>query len=344
VGAAGDLHSLAGSHQFHVGLLAGLAAGAAGRGLNAVASARGKSAPAGVRPARQAWALEAIAGCFLAAAVLVVLRDVTKPGPVVVWVMAFGGVAAAAWCATGLKQAGVTLARVTLARVTLAGGWLVASVVFATRMPVHGVVPQASLAALLALGAPLAAMSDRARGDGAVTLLGLLVSAAGIWVCVPDTEAARAVLGVLAVGLLAWWPGRRRPLGAPGTVAIVVGLGWVIAYGDRGRPGATAGTAACIGALALAPAVSRLVIRLGRKPAPPLVVSAVHVAVVAAASRWAGLMKSPRSSGLAALVVLACGVLVLVLGSRRTLGQASSPTPGGPRQSSRRATMAEPGR
>jgi hypothetical protein len=335
VGAVGDLHSLARSNQFHVGLLAGLAAAAAGRGLNAVATARRKSTPVGVRPARETWAFESVAGSLLAVAVLVVLRDVTKPGAVVVCVMAFGGVAAAAWCATGLKRA-----QVTLAQVTLAAAWLVASVVFATRMPVHGVVAQASLAALVAVGAPLAVMSDRARRDGAVTVLGLLVTAAGIWLCVPDTEAARAVLGVLAVGLLAWWPGRRRPLGAPGTVAIVVGLGWVIAYGDRGRPGSTAGAAACIGALALAPAVAPLVGRWGRTPASPLVVLTVHVAVVASASRWAGLMKSPRSSGLAALIVLACGAVLLVLGSRPTAGQAS-PTPGG---SGRRATMAEPGR
>ncbi len=325
MGAFGDVHSLVRSEQFHAGLLAGLVAAAAVRGLNAIATIRAKTAPDVRR------VVDAVGGSLLAAALLAALLHVTRPGGDVVAVMAFGCVAAAAWCAT--KRA----------RLPLAAGWLLASVVLAIRLPLHGVVAEASIATLVAICAPLAAWADRTSGDGTVTLLALLVSAAGIWVCVPDTEAARAVLGVLAVGVVAWWPGRRHPLGAPGTVAIVVGLSWVIAYGARGRPGATAGAAACIGALALAPAVAWLVTRKGRTPAPLLVVAPVHVAVVAAASRWAGLMKSPGPSALAALAVLACGALLLVVGSGR-LSRSASPEPSAWSSRTAGSTTVEPRR
>jgi len=331
VAALGDVDSLLRSQQFHAGLFAGVLATAAVRGLNAIAIIRGTSTPAVERPVPDRWVVDAVCGSLLAAAVLASLLHVTQPGLAFVAVMVFGGAAGAAWCAA------------RWARLPLAAGWLVASVVLATRLPLHGVVPKASVAALVALGAPLAARADRISGDGTVTLLGLLVSAAGIWVCVPDTEAARAVLGVLAVGVLAWWPGRRRPLGAPGTMAIVVGLGWVIAYGDRGRPGSAAGAAACIGALALAPAVASVLIRRGRAPAPPLVVAVVHVAVVAAASRWAGLMTAPVAAALAALAVLAVGAALLIIGSGRT-SRLSSPAPSGWSGRKPATTAAEPGR
>ncbi len=325
MGAFGDVHSLVRSEQLHAGMLAGLLAAAAVRGLEAVAAMRRTSEPDAGRPAR--WVVDAAGGSLLAAALLAALLHVTKPGATVVAVMALGCAAGAGWYAT------------RRARLPLAGLWLIAAAVLASRLPLHGVVAEVSVAALVAVGAPLAAWADHMSGDGTVTLLALLVTAAGMWVCLPDTEAARAVLGVLAVGLLGWWPGRRHPMGASGVLAVVVGLGWVIAYGARGRPAAAVGAAACIGALALGPAVASLMTRKGRTPAPLLVSAPVHVAVVIAASRWAGLMTRPGPAALAVLAVLAVGAAVLMVGSG-----SSSPASSASADSIPRSTSAEPRR
>jgi len=78
------------------------------------------------------------------------------------------------------------------------------------------------------------------------------VGAVGVYVCVPDTEAPKCLLGALvATALVAWWPDAVPTVG----FAALTGLfAWVAAYGGVGRSGAVVGGIACLGVIVLVPA------------------------------------------------------------------------------------------
>lgn len=175
-------------------------------------------------------------------------------------------------------------------------------------------------AAVLAALAPVAATVDAVRGpSGAwlvlvaaavalaawgagdapqrVTAAVLTLSALGWYAGVPDTEAALAFLGAVAVLLV-------RPPRAAWGAAVGVG-GAVVVLGAAGRSGAVLGGALCLGVL-LAPGL------LVRLPAWPALVA--HGAVVGYASRVVAVERdAERAIALAApvaVVLLASGVLL----------------------------------
>jgi hypothetical protein len=142
-----------------------------------------------------------------------------------------------------------------------------------------------------------------------------LFTVAGVYWTVPDTEAARAVLGVAIAVAVLGWPLRLARLGIGGAVASTCLLGWVIGQGGWPRAGAVVGGIATIGLFALSPLVRRL------RPHERIAVGAheallagclacVHLACVAASSRWAGLA---RDRGPAALRLLAFAPVALAL-------------------------------
>lgn len=168
--------------------------------------------------------------------------------------------------------------------------------------------PAVALAAVAA-GALLADFDRRWRRRGLAPAL-LAVSAAGIYLTVPDTEAALAVLGAALPLALLGWPGplARVPsqpppsLGVVGALAVAGLLVGTASAGSVGRPGAFVGALACLGVLVVEPVARRL--DPGRRSAlgPPT-------------GRWAGW------SALAAQLALAA-VAARVVGRPATVAEA----------------------
>jgi hypothetical protein len=154
-------------------------------------------------------------------------------------------------------------------------------------------------------GGVLGVDADR-RAPRLVPLL-LAVGAVGVYLCVPDTEAPKAMLGaLLAAAVLGLEPRLRHRCG----VAAVVGLFvWVSAYGGLGRAGSVVGALACLGVVLLIPIVrwsttNRVHVAL---------LVAVQAGLVLYLSRVAGLERSGWSALLLAIPAFAVAWSVLVL-------------------------------
>lgn len=151
-----------------------------------------------------------------------------------------------------------------------------------------------ALVVVAVAGGALAADLDGAhRGTGLGPLL-VAVSAFGVYVTTPDTEHARVVLGAALPLALLGWPLRWARLGGAGAFVAVGLLGWTVAVDGLARDGAVVGGLACIGALAVEPVARRWPgrARAAGAPAPPTLVAAVHIALVAVCARVAGLRTS----------------------------------------------------
>lgn len=142
-------------------------------------------------------------------------------------------------------------------------------------------------------------------------LLGSLVAvtAFGIWVTIPNTDLARVLLGAslpLAVSTLG-------PIGATITRAGAYTLAGMVvsiaADGGHDRPASIIGAWACIGILALLPAV---VVAIRRKPMlSNLQVFVLHALLVLVASRVIGMWHNPLLAAAAVLTLwIAAGALL----------------------------------
>jgi hypothetical protein len=189
-------------------------------------------------------------------------------------------------------------------------GW-----VLARRAGLHGVLPEAAVILLVAVGGPLVAVLDADLADGRLTALALTLTAAGVWTCVPDTELARSVLGAGLAATAVWCIGPRRRVGWLAVIVMCTYLGNAIAWGGRGRPASAIGAVACLAPLALLPIASRVLTRWHRSLPSLPVLAIVDVVAVGLASRWVGLMQSTRRATLGALIVLALTTAALWLTS-----------------------------
>jgi hypothetical protein len=149
--------------------------------------------------------------------------------------------------------------------------------------------------AAIVLGAPAASRTEAAWGDTGLPPVVYAITAAGVFAAVPDTEQAAVLLGAsVPLGLAGWPLGHVRigPTGAGAAVALVV---WVAAVGGRGREPSIVGAVACLGLLATLPVGGWRARRTGRSGAVgrshhvAVLVVGVHLAVVAVASRVAGI-------------------------------------------------------
>ena len=166
--------------------------------------------------------------------------------------------------------------------------------------------------AAVVLGAPAAARTEAGWGDAGLPPVLYAITAAGVFAAVPDTEQAALLLGAsLPLGLAGWPLGHVRlgPAGAGAAVALLV---WVAAVGGRGREPSIVGAVACLGLLVTLPAGGWRARRTGRRGAVghphrvAVLVVAVHLAVVAVASRVAGIASDLEvAAPVAAATVLA---------------------------------------
>jgi hypothetical protein len=151
------------------------------------------------------------------------------------------------------------------------------------------------------VGALAAARTDTEWGATGLTPLLYAISATGVFAAVPNTREAAALLGASLPPALCGWPLGRARLGRAGGAAAAGVLVWVAAVGALGREPAVVGAVACLGLLAALPAGRWLAERIDphvrwrrRVPAGPVPILVVHTAVVAVASRVAGISSELR--------------------------------------------------
>ena len=195
-----------------------------------------------------------------------------------------------------------------------------------------GPVPTRVVLALVpAIAGPAVADFDgRSARDGLGPVL-LLVSIAGLYTTVPDTELALVLLGAAIPLTLLAWPKAWARLGSGGAYAAVGLYIWVATIEGVGRTGSIVGAVAVLALLVLEP-VGRLVaprvpvdhlprfLTGARVNAGTLVVG--QVLLVAWAARVAGLAHNPIVALVLALPVFALGLAV---------GAASVLQPGEPK-------------
>lgn len=274
------------------------------------------------------WALfwrGGIAGLIIAApaaAALLVLRFARVPPPAlwgVLLAVAYGGAMGPSVPYPSLPTWGWAVLVIGLA----AGAWLPAQCLQAV---VAGVVLQIVLLQTAAIGAlgdtglmlaglvPLAALAvascdTRFPGLGPALLTGSL---AGVYLAVPDTEAAFPLLGAALALAPLGAPLSRLRIGGIGAAAGVALLVWVVAVGSVGRPAAAVGAAACLGVLLTEPAARTLLPRrvtAGRRSARGVaLLFGSHALLVILASRVVAPLDSVSAALAATLVLLTLGV------------------------------------
>jgi hypothetical protein len=163
----------------------------------------------------------------------------------------------------------------------------------------------------IVVGAPLLAASDRRAPRVAPPLF--LVTVAGVYACVPDTEFARILVGAfLAAAFLAFDPDLRAvAAGASAAAGVIM---WDAGQEGWARPGAVIGAVACMGALLLIPMFARRLVLTNPWSASAWWVAAVHVGLVLWCSRVAGFRHSAWVAAVLVVpaYVVAAGALMLL--------------------------------
>jgi hypothetical protein len=173
-----------------------------------------------------------------------------------------------------------------------------------------GAVPWATLLAIAAVvTATLGTMSLRRRvpswAIGALFALSVL----GIWGTIPETGAARVLLGATAGMLPAFWPLDRARVDAFGCALALTVCAAVTVDDGSTRPGAIVGALGAFGMLVLAP----LLLRIAKEPdgaIPGGPVVGAQIVLVMLSGRLAGRLASPTMAGLVWVgAALATGVV-----------------------------------
>ncbi len=172
--------------------------------------------------------------------------------------------------------------------------------------------------AVPALGA-FAGDFDRYHGRRSYGPALLVVSVAGVYVTVPDTEGARGLLGVAFPLIFLAFPKPMATLGASGAAAAVGLVCYVAAIEGAARPGSIVGAIGCVGMLAYEPIGRRILGTMRERDGHgPLdhwrnlfVAVAFQFAVVAWSARVAGMAHHAAK----ALVLLAPAAAAAIIAS-----------------------------
>jgi hypothetical protein len=132
----------------------------------------------------------------------------------------------------------------------------------------------------------------------------LLVAAVGIYVCVPETDAVRPLLG--AFGVAAVLAGFPRLASLPGAASAAGGLlVWTAAAGGYPRPGSVVGAVACVGAVVFGRPL------VAARGARRWLIGGIVVVLVVFCARVAGFEESAwDAAGLTALGYVGAAALV----------------------------------
>jgi hypothetical protein len=176
----------------------------------------------------------------------------------------------------------------------------------------------------------LGAEVDAATGRRGLPLVMVAVTAFGVYVTTPDTEHTVIVLGAALPLVLLAWPRPLATLATGGSLLAAGTVSWAVVVDGIGRPGAMVGGLACLGMLVVEP-LARWGWRAAGGIAPSgelprlALVLGLHVALVAACSRVAGLRTSATEAlVLAAVAYAATAAAFVAVASRQ---QAAPDTP-----------------
>jgi hypothetical protein len=287
------LHELFAGGQFATGIAVGVAAAAIAIALRAATPRRPAPLPVG--------------GILVSSGALVAIGHF-RPVPTAVLIAVLGVAVTSALTSLG------PLARPWVALCSLPFAWLLAF---------HGGLVEltwlrVAVIAAICLGAPLAGWCDDTWAATAPGLALFALSAAGVYLCAPDTEEIRALLGVAMVLALLGWPVRRARLGRSGAAAAIATFAWIAALDVRGRPASIIGALLCLGLLVAAPlgrtllpAACRALRGVERAKQTPLLITA-HGVLVLVASRAVGLRANRNAEIVGAIVV---GIVALAVGA-----------------------------
>jgi len=186
---------------------------------------------------------------------------------------------------------------------------------------VGGSVARSALAASTIAIAVAVRDFDAVAGKRGASWLLFAVTAAGVYLAVPDTELARAMLGAAVPFALLSFPKPLCRIGPVGSASLAGLFCWVVYVGGRGRPGSVVGGLATIGILAAEPAGRHLFpsvatkMRLQRADQDwipfAMVVTLAQIALAAYASR---VVASVDTAG-RAMLVLFPALVVAVIGT-----------------------------
>jgi hypothetical protein len=175
--------------------------------------------------------------------------------------------------------------------------------------------------AIIAIAGPLISWFDETDQGSPLPMLLFAVTAAGVWVTVPDTEEALVFLGAMAVPTLLAFPfrvGRLGPIGAHVLPAMTI---WVAAWGGRGREGSIVGAIAGLGMLVAAPlaALAARKSSVAVNGGAGVMLLILHAVLVGVVTRVAGIREATFDAAVIAVpAMLLAWVLWLVIELRTT--------------------------
>ncbi len=107
--------------------------------------------------------------------------------------------------------------------------------------------------ATIIVASPLAADLDRRSARLGLGPLLWLITVAGLYWTVPDTERVRPLIGAAVPLAFTGWPKRLSRMGAGGISAAIALFAWAAAFEGRGRPGSIVGAVASLGLFVVEP-------------------------------------------------------------------------------------------
>jgi hypothetical protein len=176
------------------------------------------------------------------------------------------------------------------------GGLVVGAVLTTASLEVSLPMRLTASVVLLGAGFLLSLWSRTTR----FSLLGGLfaVTAAGIWLTVPDTDTARVLLGTAVVSAVATLKPFRARLTASGSFALMGVVVSVVATGGAAREGSIIAGWACLGLLVLLPMLG-----VDRTPPRDPTVVLIHLVAVIVASRVIGPWESAFTATLGVAIL-----------------------------------------
>lgn len=165
------------------------------------------------------------------------------------------------------------------------------------------------------VGGALVADFDAAHGRAGLPPAMLSLTLLGAYVTTPETQTTILLAGAALPIALLGWPAVLGSLGAGGAFAATALLSWGVVLDGNFRPGAVVGGITGLGMFAVEPAVRRV----WRREATHqwLVVAGLHVVLVGACTRVAGLLTSAAQAAVVAAVAHAAAAVILVVAEQR---------------------------
>jgi hypothetical protein len=178
------------------------------------------------------------------------------------------------------------------------------------------------------VGGLLMADFDKAFARTGLPPIMLAITLLGAYVTTPETQHTILLTGAALPLVLLGWPWPLGSLGVGGSFAVTAIVTWTIVLDGSFRPSSVVGGIASLGLFAVEPVVRRL--RPGVASPPVLVVGGLHLVVVGLCSRVAGLRSSTALAlVITAVVYVAAGAALVVLGRRAEAGPAADELPRG---------------